>query len=102
MLRGGHHPDRRRHQQPRAAVDVLAREGRELVEKILIDELKIPFARSGRPSELDYAQEAGHSRRRILHVKDTTGRTIEENFVGRSQGAYRTSPFFPATPPSIF
>ena len=64
-----------------AAVDVLARYGRELVEKILIEELRIPFARSSGEA-LDYAQEAGHSRRRILQVKDTTGRTIEETFIG--------------------
>jgi L-aspartate oxidase len=62
------------------SVDVLAKEGKKLVEKILIDELKIPFSKSA-PDALDYAQEAGHSRRRILHVKDTTGRTIEERFI---------------------
>ncbi|MFB0566559.1 MAG: L-aspartate oxidase [Candidatus Aminicenantaceae bacterium] len=62
------------------AVEVLAREGKELVEKVLINELKIPFSRSS-PDALDYAQEAGHSRRRILHIKDMTGRAIEEKFI---------------------
>ena len=62
------------------AVDLLASEGKELVERILIKELNIPFTQSS-PDSLDYAQEAGHSRRRILHVKDTTGRTIEEKFI---------------------
>lgn len=62
------------------AVEILAREGKEIVEKILIQELKIPFTRSS-PDSLDYAQEAGHSRRRILHIKDMTGRTIEEKFI---------------------
>ncbi len=62
------------------SVEVLASQGWELVEKILIEELRIPFTRSNE-DELDYAQEGGHSRRRILHVKDTTGRTIEEKFV---------------------
>ncbi|OGD19999.1 MAG: L-aspartate oxidase [Candidatus Aminicenantes bacterium RBG_16_63_16] len=62
------------------AVEVLAAHSREFVQKILIDGLKIPFTRSS-PEALDYAQEAGHSRRRILHVKDTTGRTIEERFI---------------------
>jgi len=62
------------------AVDILATEGKEAVEKILIGELKIPFTKSA-PDSLDYAQEAGHSRRRILHVKDTTGRTIEDRFI---------------------
>ena len=62
------------------AVDILARESKPLVDQILIEELNIPFTRSS-PDALDYAQEAGHSRRRILHIKDTTGRTIEERFI---------------------
>jgi L-aspartate oxidase len=64
----------------RESVELLAAQGRELVDSILIKELRIPFTRSSE-EELDYAQEAGHSRRRILHVKDTTGRTIEEKFI---------------------
>ena len=75
------------------AVEVLARHSREFVEQILIDRLKIPFARSS-PEALDYAQEAGHSRRRILHVKDTTGRTIEEKFVEALKSSGRVR-FFP-------
>ena len=62
------------------AVDLLVRESKPLVDKILIGELKIPFTRSS-PAALDYAQEAGHSRRRILHVLDSTGKTIEEKFI---------------------
>ncbi|MGB8952475.1 MAG: L-aspartate oxidase [Candidatus Aminicenantales bacterium] len=62
------------------AVDILVRESKELVDKILIKELDIPFTRSS-PDSLDYAQEAGHSRRRILHIKDATGRTIAEKFI---------------------
>lgn len=64
------------------AVDLLAEEGKQTVDEILIKELDIPFARTS-PNELDYAQEAAHSRRRILHVKDTTGKTIEERFIAR-------------------
>lgn len=62
------------------AVDILASEGKKTVDKILISELKIPFSKSA-PDSLDYAQEAGHSRRRILHIKDSTGKTIEEKFI---------------------
>jgi len=62
------------------AVDLLVRESKPLVDKILIGELKIPFTRNS-PAALDYAQEAGHSRRRILHVLDATGKTIEEKFI---------------------
>ena len=63
-----------------AAVDILVCDGPRLVQETLIDKLKIPFTRSS-PESLDYALEAGHSRRRILHVEDATGRTIEERFM---------------------
>jgi len=63
-----------------AAVDILVSDGPRLVQETLIDRLKIPFTRSS-PESLDYALEAGHSRRRILHVADATGRTIEERFL---------------------
>jgi L-aspartate oxidase len=63
-----------------AAVDILVEEGPRLVRETLIDKLKIPFTRSS-PEALDYALEAGHSRRRILHVEDATGRTIEDRFL---------------------
>jgi L-aspartate oxidase len=62
------------------AVDILVAEGPRLVQETLIDRLKIPFTRSS-PEALDYALEAGHSRRRILHVEDATGRTIEDRFL---------------------
>ncbi|MFQ5721673.1 MAG: L-aspartate oxidase [Candidatus Aminicenantales bacterium] len=62
------------------AVEILAREGKKMVDNILIKELAIPFTRSS-PDSLDYAQEAGHSRRRILHIQDTTGKTIEAKFI---------------------
>jgi L-aspartate oxidase len=76
------------------AVDILVGEGRELVEAILVRELKIPFSRSS-PDKLDYAQEAGHSRRRILHVDDATGRTIEERFLA-ALGAHANVTLFTA------
>jgi L-aspartate oxidase len=67
------------------AVEVLARESKPLVDGVLIGELKIPFSRSASDA-LDFAQEGGHSRRRILHVEDTTGRTIEERFIAALKG----------------
>lgn len=63
-----------------AAVDILVADGPRLVQETLIDKLKIPFTRSS-PDALDYALEGGHSRRRILHVEDATGRTIEDRFL---------------------
>jgi len=74
------------------AVNILTGEAKGLVDGILIEELRIPFSRSA-PDELDYAQEAGHSRRRILHVQDSTGRTIEEKFI-RALKKHRTITFF--------
>ncbi|OGD11960.1 MAG: L-aspartate oxidase [Candidatus Aminicenantes bacterium RBG_16_66_30] len=63
-----------------AAVDILVADGPKLVHETLIEKLKIPFTRSS-PDALDLAQEAGHSRRRILHVEDATGRMIEDRFL---------------------
>jgi L-aspartate oxidase len=67
------------------AVEILSKEGNKMVDSILIDELEIPFMKSS-PDSLDYAQEGGHSRRRILHIRDTTGRTIEETFIAALKG----------------
>ncbi|MBC7350020.1 MAG: L-aspartate oxidase [Candidatus Aminicenantes bacterium] len=64
------------------AVEVLVSEGKRAVDRILIEELKIPFARSS-PDKLDYALEGGHSRRRILHVEDATGQRIAQAFYAR-------------------
>ena len=63
-----------------AAVDLLVADGPKLVRETLIGRLRIPFTHSA-PDALDFAQEAGHSRRRILHVEDATGRTIEARFL---------------------
>jgi L-aspartate oxidase len=56
-------------------VDLLAREGPDLLEKLLIEELHIPFDRQD--SGFDWTREGGHSIPRILHVKDETGMPIE-------------------------
>ena len=57
------------------AVALLAREGPDLVQKLLIDELHVPFDRSG--DGFDWTLEGAHSVRRVLHVKDETGMPIE-------------------------
>jgi L-aspartate oxidase len=62
------------------AVKILATEGPPLVEDFLIKKIKVPFARSENGA-LDFAREAGHSQRRILYFKDTTGRVIEEGLI---------------------
>ncbi len=61
------------------AVDLLAREGPDLVSKLLIEELNVPFDRDG--SDFHWTLEGGHSIPRVLHVKDETGRPIEQALV---------------------
>jgi L-aspartate oxidase len=58
-----------------AAAEILAHEGPELVQKILIDQAGVPFDRTPEGG-LDFGMEGAHSRARILHVGDTTGRAI--------------------------
>ena len=68
-----------------AAVRLLAQEGPALVHQLLIDECGIEFSR-GPEGALDLAQEAAHSRRRILHVNDATGHAIEEGLLAHVKG----------------
>jgi L-aspartate oxidase len=63
----------------RAAVELLAREGPVLVERILIEELGVPFDRED--GSFAWALEAAHSMPRILHVKDETGMPIERSLL---------------------
>ncbi len=58
-----------------AAVDHLVREGPRAVEELLLDELKVGFDRDA-AGALDLTREGGHSARRIIHAKDTTGHAI--------------------------
>ncbi len=58
------------------AVRVLAYEGPRLVKEILIDQARVPFDKNSE-GELDLANEAAHSTRRIIHVADLTGKAIE-------------------------
>lgn len=65
-----------------AAVRLLAQEGPALVQQLLIEELQVAFSRDVN-GQLDLAQEAAHSRRRILHVDDATGHAIESSLLAR-------------------
>jgi len=62
------------------AVDLISREGPELVRSLLIDELHVPFDRDG--DDFHWTLEGGHSLPRVLHVKDETGMPIEQALVG--------------------
>jgi L-aspartate oxidase len=61
------------------AVMLLAREGPDLVQSLLVDELAVPFDREG--SGFHWTLEGGHSIPRVLHVKDETGIPIEQALV---------------------
>lgn len=56
---------------------LVARLGPILVKKILFEYLNVPFDRDAE-GNLDFFREGAHSLRRILHVKDYTGRIIQE------------------------
>jgi len=64
---------------PQAAL-LLAREGPDLVEKLLVEELGVPFDREG--SGFHWTLEGAHSVPRVLHVKDETGAPIERALLG--------------------
>jgi L-aspartate oxidase len=57
------------------AVRLLAEEGPELVDRVLIRRLGVAFDRDAH-GRLELGLEGAHSRRRILHVGDATGRAI--------------------------
>ncbi len=58
----------------REAVEVTVREGPERIRWLL--GLGVELDREG-PEALHLTREGGHSRRRIVHAKDTTGREVE-------------------------
>jgi len=59
----------------RDAVEVTVREGPERIR--WLRSLGVDFDTEGGPDRLHLTREGGHSRRRIAHAKDTTGREIE-------------------------
>jgi len=58
-----------------AAVEHLVREGPAALKALLLDELAVPFDRDA-TGGLEFTREGGHSTRRIIHAKDTTGHAI--------------------------
>lgn len=59
------------------AVELAAYEGPALVQEFLEKKVCVPFTLS-EEGKFEYAQEGSHSRRRILHCMDTSGKAIEE------------------------
>ncbi|MCG2769946.1 MAG: L-aspartate oxidase [Anaerolineae bacterium] len=72
----------------RNAVDILAREGPNLVRRILIDERGVAFDGSAGEAKHHRTREAAHSRSRIIHVRDATGKAIQDALIE----AVRTQP----------
>jgi len=64
------------------AVKVLAKDGPAAVENILIKKLGVEFSKDEK-GDLHLTKEAAHSARRILHVRDETGKAIEEAFIAK-------------------
>jgi L-aspartate oxidase len=58
-------------------VNIVVREGMERIYELV--EMGVPFSRraKGKNAAFDLGREGGHSRRRILHAADLTGREIE-------------------------
>ncbi len=62
------------------AARILAEEGPKMLQEVLVQTAGIAFDRESN-GEPDWGREAAHSRRRILHVGDGTGRAIMEGLV---------------------
>ena len=62
------------------SVRLLSRKGPQCVQELLIDRLQTPFFRTT-SGEFDLIKEGGHSRPRILHDADFTGRTIMDRLM---------------------
>lgn len=63
-----------------AAVDILAVEGPQRVDEVLLQRVGVEFNHT-EAGELSLAREGGHSMPRILHVADHTGKAIEQALV---------------------
>ena len=66
------------------AVALLAREGPDLVQSLLVDELGVPFDRDD--AGFHWTLEGAHSVPRVLHVKDATGAPIEKALIEACRG----------------
>lgn len=78
-----------------AAIDQLVTEGPAAVKKLLLDQLGVDFDRDA-SGGLDFAREGGHSARRIIHTKDTTGHAILQAVAQRAdetKGIHRRTGF---------
>jgi len=68
---------------PKAA-HILAEEGPGLLQEVLVRTAGISFDHKN-DGDIEYGQEGAHSRRRILHVGDGTGKAIMQGLIARLQ-----------------
>jgi len=62
------------------AVALLAKEGPKIIERVLFEKLRMRFDRDEK-GKLKTRKEGGHSCFRIIHIKDETGKFIENAFI---------------------
>lgn len=63
------------------AVNLLAEEGPKTVSDYLVNKAGVPFLKN-QSGNLDLTKEGAHSTRRILHVRDESGKAIETALLG--------------------
>jgi L-aspartate oxidase len=68
----------------RTAVEILVNDGPDRVKELLTMGVGFTTASSSRAyKSLDLGREGGHSRNRIVHARDLTGRAVEESLLQR-------------------
>jgi L-aspartate oxidase len=63
----------------REAVEIMVREGPDRIEELI--DLGVRFSRDDRSGDLRLGREGGHTRPRIVHYGDLTGRELEETLL---------------------
>ncbi|MEA1936821.1 MAG: L-aspartate oxidase [Patescibacteria group bacterium] len=62
------------------AVEIIAKEGPQLIERILIKKANVKFNKNEK-NKYDHTREAAHSEKRILYSGDNTGKEIETKLI---------------------
>ncbi|MBE7415279.1 MAG: L-aspartate oxidase [Deltaproteobacteria bacterium] len=71
-------------------VEMVVRDGPARIQELI--QLGVKFSsRKGNGSELDLGKEGGHSKRRIVHAEDLTGKAVEEALVSAVRSHPRIS-----------